>query len=263
MSVNSKMTAIANEIRELSGTTGAMGLDVMANTLSAENANFASNLSAQDSLIAQIQTALQGKAGGSGSASPVLQSKVVNPTTDQQTVKPDSNYDGLSQVIVNAIPSTYVKPITTKTETTYTPTTSNQLIAAGTYCSGVQTIKGDANLVADNIKNGTSIFGVTGTYEGSSGSSGGAGVETCTLTIYGESPIPYPDGYVWYIDGSTSVKQHTMPEHLEEISITIMKNSIFFVTASVALVDNNISNCFYGSGWHVLFIHDDSSLATM
>jgi hypothetical protein len=86
-------------------------------------------------------------------------------------------------VTVGAIPSTYVKPAATKAATTYTPSTSNQTIAAGTYCSGAQTIKGDANLVADNIKSGVSIFGVAGSYEGSGGSSGGGGanVETCTV----------------------------------------------------------------------------------
>ena len=66
MSVNSKMTAIADEIRELSGTTGAMGLDAMASTLNAENTNFASNLTTQDNLISQIQTALQNKAAATG-----------------------------------------------------------------------------------------------------------------------------------------------------------------------------------------------------
>ena len=64
MSVKSKMTALADEIRELSGTTGVMGLDAMTSTLNTENNNFATNLSTQDDLLAQIQTALEGKAAG-------------------------------------------------------------------------------------------------------------------------------------------------------------------------------------------------------
>ena len=52
--------------------------------------------------------------------------------------------------------------MTVKAATTYTPTTSNQTIAAGTYLTGAQTISGDANLTASNIKSGVSIFGVAG-----------------------------------------------------------------------------------------------------
>ncbi len=139
---------------------------------------------------------------------PVLQSKTVSPSTASQTVKPDSGYDGLSQVTVNAMttatqatPSITVsssglitasatqtagyvsagtksatKQLTTKAATTYTPTTSDQTIASGTYLTGTQTIKGDSNLVASNIKNGISIFGVTGTLEAGGGGTSQAGI---------------------------------------------------------------------------------------
>lgn len=117
------------------------------------------------------------------------------------------------------------KQLTTKGATTYTPKTSNQTISSGTYLTGTQTIKGDSNLVAGNIKSGVSIFGVTGTYAGSSedleaelsaqetlitnittalqnkvagGGSGGGSVETCTVYLRGvdlDSAEPILTGY--------------------------------------------------------------------
>jgi hypothetical protein len=125
-------------------------------------------LTMQDDLISQIQSVVN-SLPEAGSSKPVLQNKTITPSSDSQTVTADGGYDGLSKVIVNAIPATYVKPTATKGTTTYTPTTTNQTIAAGTYLTGEQTIKGDANLVAGNIKSGVSIFGVTGSAEVGSG----------------------------------------------------------------------------------------------
>lgn len=49
-----------------------------------------------------------------------------------------------------------------KDAATYTPGTATQTIAAGQYLSGIQTIEGDSNLIAGNIKSGVTIFGVEG-----------------------------------------------------------------------------------------------------
>lgn len=87
---------------------------------------------------------------------PTLQAKTISPSTSQQVVTPDSGNDGLSKVTVNAISPT-------KGAQTYTPKTTNQTIPSGRWLTGTQTIKGDANLVPSNIKNGVTIFGVTGT----------------------------------------------------------------------------------------------------
>lgn len=116
---------------------------------------------------------------------PTLQSKIVSHSESTQTVSPDSGYDGLSKVTVNAISSTYVgSDVTKKSAATYTPKTTDQSIASGQYLSGTQTIKGDANLVAGNIKSGVNIFGVTGTYAGggSSGGNGNNNVEAYAIT---------------------------------------------------------------------------------
>lgn len=49
---------------------------------------------------------------------------------------------------------------------TITPGTAAKTIAAGRYLTGAQTIQGDADLIAANIKSGVNIFGVTGTFVG-------------------------------------------------------------------------------------------------
>lgn len=57
MSVNTKMTAIADQIRTLSGTTEALGLDAMA--IKVGDAN--TEVTTQEELIVQITTMLEGK----------------------------------------------------------------------------------------------------------------------------------------------------------------------------------------------------------
>ena len=114
------------------------------------------------------------KTAGTASGQPSLQSKTVTPTTSQQSVTPDSGYDGLSSVTVNAMPTaTHANPtvsvnsstglitashtqtagyvaagtttgtsqLSTQAATTITPTTSSQTaVAAGKYTTGAVTI---------------------------------------------------------------------------------------------------------------------------
>lgn len=117
---------------------------------------------------------------GAGAAK--LQKKTVTPTESQQTVTPDTGYDGLTKVTVGAVSSTYIgSKVTKKSAKTYTPGTSDQTIGSGQYLSGAQTIKGDSNLVGSNILSGKTIFGVPGSvviqryYTGSSEPSSSTG----------------------------------------------------------------------------------------
>ena len=62
------------------------------------------------------------------------------------------------------------KQLPTQAAKTVTPGTTNQTaVASGRYTTGAVTVKGDANLKAENIAEGVSIFGVSGTHSGGGG----------------------------------------------------------------------------------------------
>lgn len=56
--------------------------------------------------------------------------------------------------------------ITSVNAQTITPTTTEQTVNGNVFLTGAITVAGDANLLAENIKSGVTIFGVTGTYTG-------------------------------------------------------------------------------------------------
>ena len=56
--------------------------------------------------------------------------------------------------------------ITSINAQTITPTTTDQTVNGNVFLTGAITVAGDVNLLAENIKSGVTIFGVTGTYIG-------------------------------------------------------------------------------------------------
>lgn len=197
---------------------------------------------------------------------PVLQTKTVTPSTSQQNVTPDSGYDGLAKVTVNAMPTAtqatpsisvssgglitasatqsagYVakgtksatKQLTTQAAQTITPGTTDKTIASGRYLTGTQTIKGDANLVAGNIKLGVSIFGVDGSYEGSGGGSGSGGsVEMCTVSV-DTSNLANIDLMIFATNDTGLVKIHkTIPQYGGTVDdILVYKNSVVAINGA-------------------------------
>lgn len=94
-------------------------------------------------------------------------------TVEQATPTIEVDYDGkitataiqeAGQVEAGTKTATY--QMNTLSYTEYTPGVNDQYIPMHRYVIGNQIIKGDANLVTENIKKGVSIFGVVGSQEG-------------------------------------------------------------------------------------------------
>lgn len=82
--------------------------------------------------------------------------------TSQVTATADTVRSGYK--FVNSSGQLITGTIPNKGTQTYTPKTYSQTISSGQYLSGNQTIQGDENLEASNIKSGVSIFGVKGNF---------------------------------------------------------------------------------------------------
>ena len=140
------------------------------------------------------------------SSAPNLQSKNATPSGSEQTIQPDSGYDGLSSVIIAAA------PLETRI---ITPSASQQIItpSSGQYGMSQVTVEGDADLIAGNIKKDIVIFGVTGTYEGSGGSSvnGSLIYIDCSSNIDEVTATVNGNTYTAYLDTSTHKAYVTIP----------------------------------------------------
>lgn len=124
--------------------------------------------------------------GGKAGKPPVYQARAVTPGNFPLTVQPQEGYDALSQVTVNApanllaqnirkdvniagVLGTYeaTAPTMRLQQKSVTPGKASQTVTPDQGYDGLSqvTVSGDTNLTASNIKQGVSIFGVSGTYD--------------------------------------------------------------------------------------------------
>ena len=81
---------------------------------------------------------------------------------------------------------------------TITPTATSQTAVSSGYSTGGEiAVKGDSNLVADNIKSGVSIFGINGTYEGSTDIEDKFIKRTFGMNIYTNNRLSYIGSYAF------------------------------------------------------------------
>ncbi len=129
--------------------------------------------------------------------------------------------------------------LTTQGAATITPTTTNQTaVASGRYTTGDVVVSGDANLVPENIAEGVSIFGVTGTHSG--------GAQACTLTV--EFTASRSSLTIYYISPEMSELQTRKCEsgNPPAFTLNVAKNTIAFF-------DSN-------NGWGITQLEGDATI---
>lgn len=130
------------------------------------------------------------------------------------------------------------KKLTTQGAATITPSTTAQTaVASGRYTTGDVVVAGDENLVPENIAEGVSIFGVSGTH------SGGGGLQTANVTI--NNAISGPGGYAAFITLGSDGETINLSGFYGTVSV--VKNAVAVITYSemfFVTLDGNVEEIY-------------------
>lgn len=205
MSVNAKMTAIADEVRTLAGVADKLNLDDMATHTHDAN----TEVGTQENLIEQIRTALQGKSAV-GDADPVIEPLEI---TENGTYTAPDGVDGYSPVTVN-VPTgggdDVARSIVNKTITAYS---DNEITTVGKYafneCNKMKSVNlQNATYVGQYAFNGCSAL--TDVNLPNTKTVGGNAFQNCTsLTKLDLPKATVLNGYL--VSGCSSLTELNMP----------------------------------------------------
>ena len=218
----------------------------------------------------------KGVSDGSGSATPLLQEKTVDPSESTAIVTPDSDMDGLSKVTVNPISSGYVgSGITRQGAKTVTPSESQQVaVQSGVYTTG-NIIVSAAEQHKVNVTVGSNVS-AAGAYTIASGidfvknhysdpkffcglirNDGGGSAYGVTAGICSNTPIISSDRYFLFAGLNTSgkFKAFSYAGMAYKPTATGSSGSYVFMKANANgdLILNLISTCGLASGNYTVF----------
>lgn len=155
----------------------------------------------------QISAVANGSATNSGTASASSATLTTGNNTitlsKAVSITPTINAGYISSGTAGNVTVQLTATVTTKAAATITPGTTTQTISANQYLTGAQTIAGDADLVAGNIRSGVNIFGVNGTFTSDATATAADIVDGETAYVNG-SKITGSMVVNYYYTGSTS-----------------------------------------------------------
>lgn len=193
------------------------------------------------------------------SSSGVITASVSGTQSVTPSVTPGYVASGTSGTIT--VSGSATKELTIQAAKTITPTTSNQTaVASGRYTTGTVTVKGDANLVAGNIKNGVSIFGVVGTYGGS------GNVQTTSVIVDTENTLSngyHVDVYYTILENGQIVNAHQCIDAFAYVVLAnVVKGSVITFKSDFYLDDS--TNMLFGEAtqgyqWAYAYVVSDGS----